>query len=280
LRHKGAQAAGAVNLLRDGVCAPDDGRADSLASVFQAVRPGSVLIVIPAWNEELALPSVIDEVRSELPDFGLVVVNDGSTDGTSVVARSAGVPVLDLPINLGVGGALRLGFRYALASGYETVVQLDGDGQHDPYAVRELVGAMREQGADVMIGARFAGAGSYVARGPRRLAMRLMAVVLSRVAHARLTDTTSGFKASGPVAVALFAREYPAEYLGDTIESLVIAARAGLVVRQHPVHMRPRVAGTPSHSPLKAAVFLGRAFAALAVALTRPRSAAVRDSAL
>ena len=251
----------------------------SMASVPLAVRPGSVLIVIPAWNEELALPSVIAEVRSAVPDFDVVVVNDGSTDDTSASARLAGAAVLDLPINLGVGGAMRAGFRFARSRGYETVVQLDGDGQHDPHVVRELVGAMREQNADVMIGARFAGAGSYVARGPRRLAMRLLAVVLSRVAHTRLTDTTSGFKAAGPVAVALFARDYPAEYLGDTIESLVIAARAGLVVRQYPVTMRPRAAGAPSHSPLKAALFLGRAFAALAVALTRPRSAASKAMA-
>jgi len=250
-----------------------------MTAVSPAVRAGSVLIVIPAWNEELALPAVIAEVRAAVPDFDVVVVNDGSTDDTAATARRADVTVLDLPINLGVGGAMRAGFRFALLRGYETVVQLDGDGQHDPHVVRELVNALREQGADVMIGARFAGTGSYVARGPRRLAMRLLAVVLSRVAHTRLTDTTSGFKASGPTAVALFAREYPAEYLGDTIESLVIAARAGLVVRQYPVTMRMRAAGAPSHSPLKAAAFLGRAFAALAVALTRPRSAAPKVTA-
>lgn len=238
-----------------------------------------MLIVIPAWNEELALPSVVAEVKSVIPEFDVVVVNDGSTDGTSAAARRADVAVLDLPINLGVGGAMRAGFRYALLRGYDIVIQLDGDGQHDPHAIRELISAMIEQKADVMIGARFAGAGSYEARGPRRMAMRLLAAVLSKVAHTHLTDTTSGFKAAGPSAVVLFAREYPAEYLGDTIESLVIAARAGLIVRQHPVTMRPRAAGAPSHSPLKAAMFLGRAFAALIVALTRPRSAAVRIGA-
>lgn len=231
-----------------------------------------VLVVIPAWNEAQALPAVLDEVASVLPEVDVVVVNDGSTDGTSAVARSSGVAVLDLPINLGVGGAMRTGFRYAVARGYGTVVQLDGDGQHDPREVLALLAALREQSADVMIGARFAGAGSYRASGPRRLAMRLLSSVLSRVARTVLTDTTSGFKASGPAAVALFAREYPAEYLGDTVESLVIAARHGLVVRQHPVEMRVRAGGAPSHGPVKAAIFLGRAFAALALALTRPRS--------
>jgi glycosyltransferase involved in cell wall biosynthesis len=234
----------------------------------------AVLIVIPAWNEELALPAVLAEVAATLPDVDVLVVNDGSTDATSAVARSAGVVVVDLPINLGVGGAMRAGFRYARASGYQVVVQLDGDGQHDPRSVRELLQKMEETRADVVIGARFAGAGSYEARGPRRAAMKVLSVVLSRIARTPLTDTTSGFKASGPAAVALFAREYPAEYLGDTVESLVIAARAGLVVVQHPVQMRVRAAGRPSHSPVKAAVFLVRAFAALAVALTRPRSRA------
>ncbi|UZJ24571.1 glycosyltransferase family 2 protein [Rhodococcus antarcticus] len=235
-------------------------------------RTSTVLVVIPAWNEELALPAVLAEVAAALPEVDVLVVNDGSTDRTSAVAREAGVVVIDLPINLGVGGAMRAGFRYARTRGHQVVVQLDGDGQHDPLSVRDLLAELAATGSDVVIGARFAGAGSYEARGPRRAAMKVLSVVLSRLVGTRLTDTTSGFKASGPKAVALFARDYPAEYLGDTVESLVIAARAGLVVSQHPVAMRPRSAGTPSHSPVKATIFLFRAFAALAVAVTRPRS--------
>lgn len=236
-------------------------------------------MVIPAWNEEQALPSVLKEIAEALPEVDVVVVNDGSTDDTSNVAHRAGVLVLDLPINLGVGGAMRAGFRFAVSRGYETVVQLDGDGQHDPREVRSLVAALRQQSADVMIGARFAGVGSYRAGGPRRLAMRGLSIVLSKLARTPLTDVTSGFKASNPRAVALFAREYPAEYLGDTVESLVLATRAGLVVRQHPVEMRPRQAGSPSHNPVQSAVFLLRAVAALAIALTRPRHAGSRGQA-
>ena len=127
-----------------------------------------------------------------------------------------------------------------------------------------------EAGADVVIGARFAGKGDYSVRGPRWWAMRLLSFILSRVCGTRLTDTTSGFKLSGRRAIELFAREYPAEYLGDTIEALVIAARSNLVVRQVPVAMRPRAGGTPSQNPLKAAKFLGRAFVALGISLTRP----------
>lgn len=228
-----------------------------------------VLIVVPAWNEAESLPTVLAEIRSAVPEAGLVVVNDGSSDETSSVARSSGVDVLDLPFNLGVGGAMRAGFRYALLHGFDVVVQVDADGQHDPRDVARLVAELGD--ADIVIGARFADQAGYSVRGPRRWAMRVLAATLSRVARTRLTDTTSGFKASGPRAVRLFAVHYPAEYLGDTVESLVIAARAGLRVTQIGVTMRQRTAGQPSHSPWKAAVYLMRAFLALLIALTRRR---------
>lgn len=231
-----------------------------------------VLVVLPAWNEQEALPGVLAELRATVPDADVLVVNDGSSDRTSAVAREAGVAVLDLPINLGVGGAMRAGYSYALRQGYDGVIQLDADGQHDPRNIGDLLATMQHEGADIVIGARFAGTGTYQARGPRRWAMRGLSSVLSRLTGSRLTDTTSGFKLSGPRAVRLFATNYPAEYLGDTIESLVIAHRAGLTVRQTGVSMRPRAGGEPSHSPLKAAVFLLRAGLALAVALTRPRT--------
>lgn len=229
-----------------------------------------LLIVIPAWNEQEALPAVLAEVERELPGTDVLVVNDGSTDGTSKVAREAGAMVLDLPLNLGVGGAMRAGFRFALRRGYHQVVQVDADGQHNPGDVLSLLEAMETSSADVVIGARFAGKGEYVVHGPRKWAMGLLSWTLSRVARTTLTDTTSGFRAAGPRAIRLFAAEYPAEYLGDTVESLVIACRAGLVVRQVPVRMRPRAGGAPSHGPLKAAVFLGRAVLALLIALSRP----------
>jgi glycosyltransferase involved in cell wall biosynthesis len=228
------------------------------------------LVVMPAFNEEAAVAAVVAEVRACLPDVGLLVVDDGSRDRTTEAARSAGAAVLRLPFNLGVGGAMRLGFRYAIENGFDNVVQIDADGQHDPASVPELLEQLAT--ADVVLGARFAGEGDYEVRGPRRWAMTVLAGVLSRIARTRLTDTTSGFRASGPKAVRLFAEHYPAEYLGDTIEALVIAARADCVIRQVPVSMRVRAGGTPSHNPLKAAVYLGRASIALIVALLRPRS--------
>jgi glycosyltransferase involved in cell wall biosynthesis len=230
-----------------------------------------VLIIIPAWNEQETLAAVIAEVRGSLVGADVLVVNDGSTDRTSQIARAAGADVLDLPINLGVGGAMRAGYKFAHRRGYDRTVQLDADGQHDPEAVKTLMLTMNEQHADIVIGARFAGVGHYRVKGPRRWSMRLLSAVLSHIAHTRLTDTTSGFKACNAEAIRLFSVDYPAEYLGDTVESLVVAARAGLRVCQVGVEMRERAGGRPSHSPAKAALFLVRAVLALVIALSRPR---------
>ncbi|MEB0286829.1 MULTISPECIES: glycosyltransferase family 2 protein [unclassified Cryobacterium] len=226
------------------------------------------LIVMPAFNEEESVGAVVREVLDQLPGAGCLVVDDGSSDNTAVAARAAGALVAVLPINLGVGGAMRLGFRYALEHGYSNVVQIDSDGQHDPGTVPAMLAGLAD--ADLVIGARFAGAGEYVASGPRRWAMIVLSSLLSRISGTRLTDTTSGLRASGPRAVMLFSKHYPAEYLGDTVESLVIAVRGGCRVMQVPASMRVRSGGTPSHGAGKSAVYLGRAMIALLFALLRP----------
>ena len=239
---------------------------------FQAMRQvdRSVLVVIPALNEQDSVADVVRDVSSALPGARCLVVDDGSTDRTAQRARAAGAEVLSLPYNLGVGGAMRAGFRFARARGYGVVIQVDADGQHDADALEELIAGLG--GADLVIGARFAGRGDYGVRGPRRWAMKILATVMSRVAQSPLTDVTSGFKAAGPRAIDLFADNFPAEYLGDTIEALVIAARADLTIRQVPVAMRERQGGTPSHHPVKAAVYLVRACAAFGLAMLRPRA--------
>lgn len=235
----------------------------------QERQPGAtdLLVVVPAWNEQASVGHVIKEIGSACPQADVLVVDDGSTDATASVARQAGAAVLSLPYNLGVGGAMRTGFRYALRAGYRVVVQVDADGQHDPAAIQQLVDALAD--ADVVVGARFAGEGAYKVGRTRRAAMRVLARMLSRITKTRLTDATSGFRATGPRALPLFARSYPSEYLGDTIESLVIAARSGCTCRQVPVVMRPRYAGTPSQSSWKSAAYLGRAFLVLMLAIVR-----------
>ena len=228
------------------------------------------LVVMPAFNEASSVGDVIAEVRATLPGVAILVVDDASTDGTRSVALAAGAMVATLPFNLGVGGAMRVGFRYALEHELKAVVQIDADGQHDPTSVPALLDAL--DGADLVLGARFAGEGSYAMRGPRRWASIVLAAILSHTSHAKLTDTTSGFRASGPRAIRIFARHYPAEYLGDTIESLVLAARAGLTIKQVPVAMRSRAGGVPSHSPFRAGVYLARVGIALVFAYARPAS--------
>jgi glycosyltransferase involved in cell wall biosynthesis len=229
--------------------------------------PKRVLVVVPAWNEQGSVGAVVSEIRKECPQAAVLVVDDGSGDLTSVVARNAGALVCRLPFNLGVGGAMRAGYRYAQREGYDVVVQVDADGQHDVGYVRPLIEAL--DSADIVIGARFAGEGSYPARGPRRWAMALLALVLSRLAHTRLSDVTSGFRATNRRGIAVFATHYPAEYLGDTVESLVIALRTGCRVTQVPVAMRSRVEGRASQTSLRAAIYLLRAVVALGLALVR-----------
>ena len=230
-----------------------------------------LLIVIPAWREEQALPVLLDEI-AQTPglEADVVVVDDGSPDATAAVARAKDVPVLELPLNLGVGGAIRTGYRYAVEAGYTHAVQVDADGQHRPGDIAKLVARMEETRADIVIGSRFAGVGDYEVRGPRAWAISFLSALLSRLCGQKLTDTTSGFKLMNRRAFSYFARALPSAYLGDTIEALVMARKAGLVLEEVGVQMRPRRAGQSSHAGVKALVQLLRGIVAIAVAMSRP----------
>jgi len=232
---------------------------------------GDTLVIMPAWNESEAIGDTIREIYEFAPSCDVLVVDDGSRDNTVAVARSAGATVLQLPFNMGVGGAMRTGFKYAKKRGYSQVIQVDADGQHDPRDIEAVLDGLKE--ADISIGARFADKGSYAVRGPRKWAMNFLAWTISRIAGTRLTDVTSGFRAANAKAIRQYVDHYPAEYLGDTIDSLVVAIRSGCVVRQVGVSMRERQGGTPSHDPVKAALYLGRSGLALLFALTRKKSA-------
>jgi glycosyltransferase involved in cell wall biosynthesis len=231
---------------------------------------GDVLVVLPALNEEASVALVVKEVRNAMPQAKVLVVDDGSSDGTAEAARGAGATVISTPFNLGVGGAMRIGFRYARSHGYATLVQVDADGQHDPRDIELLLAVLRQEPEPhVVIGARFSGAGSFAVPWTRRLAMRLLAVYLSRVTQTTLTDVTSGFRAHNRSAIALFAASYPADYLADTVESLVISTRAGGHVSQVPVAMRPRYGGAPSQSRWWATTYLLRVVVMLVINVVR-----------
>lgn len=237
---------------------------------------GRTLIIMPAWNEAEVVGGTIRELKSVLPGMDILVVDDGSLDGTAEIAADAGAAVLRLPYNLGVGGAMRAGYKYAMRNGFDRAIQVDADGQHDPREINQVLAGL--QSADIAIGARFAEKGSYQVRGPRRWAMVLLAATVSRLAGTRLTDVTSGFRAGNARAIAQYARYYPAEYLGDTIDSLVMALRSGLTVVQVPTEMRPRQGGTPSNNPLKSAIYLVRSLFALLIALTKRPTSSERPS--
>lgn len=227
------------------------------------------LVIVPAWNESRNVGNTVREILAQTDAYDVVVVDDGSTDDTAQVARDAGARVLVLPFNMGVGGAMRTGFTYAQRHGYDRAIQVDADGQHNPRDIPLVLAGLND--ADISIGARFADVGEYQAKGPRRWAMVFLADVLSRVARTRLTDVTSGFRAANRRAIEQYVRYYPAEYLGDTVDSLVSAIHSGLVVTQVPVAMRARVHGKPSQNPLGATIYLLRSVFALTLALMRGR---------
>ena len=232
-----------------------------------ALPQGRLLVVVPALNEVRSVGQVVADVHTHVPGADVLVVDDHSQDGTAAAASAAGAVVLTLPFTLGVGGAMRTGYTYALRHAYDVVVQVDGDGQHDVRDLPLLVAALDD--ADIVVGARFADDTPYEVAWARRFAMRVLAAVMSVVVGTRLTDSTSGYRALGPRAVSLFAEHYPAEYLGDTVEALVIARRCGLVITQVPVRMTAREHGHSTQGVLESAVYLMRTLAAVALGRVR-----------
>ena len=211
-----------------------------------ARRAGRTAVIIPAFNEAEVLPGVLAELAATRDDLDVVVVDDGSKDATAEAARAAGVVCLQLPFNLGIGGALRTGFRYAVDRGYERAIQFDADGQHDPSRIETLLAGL-DAGADMVIGNRFgdAEAGYEVGRS-RGAAMALLRWAIRRLSGKRFTDTSSGFRAFSRPVLEYFAVDYPVEYM-DSVEALVMACRSGFRVDEVPTRMRPRAGGQPSN---------------------------------
>lgn len=228
----------------------------------------SPLVVVPAFNEERAIGEVVKGVRTL--GYAVCVVDDGSSDRTAVIAEAAGATVLKLPLNLGVGGALRCAFRYAVDSGHDLVVQVDGDGQHDPAGISSLLECMADADADMVIGSRFLSADqTYPVRTARRLVMSLLAWVATRAVGTPITDATSGFRAIRSPLLEFFAREYPIEYLGDTFEALISAGRRGARVAERPITASQRRSGNSSAGSLASVWYVIRVLAAAALVESR-----------
>jgi glycosyltransferase involved in cell wall biosynthesis len=221
-----------------------------------------VLLVVPAFNEEHSVGTVVRAGRGL--DYDVCVVDDGSVDDTARRASEEGAHVLRLPVNLGVGGALRCGFRWALDHGYEMVVQVDADGQHDPAQVAELLNVLSKSGAEMVIGSRFAeGAAPYTVRGLRRLAMIVLSARVKRVGGVQVRDSSSGFRAIRRPLLDRFAADYPVEYLGDTVEALIEAGCAGAHIIEHPIAMAPRAYGTGSAGAIASVWYVLRVIVAI-----------------
>ncbi len=225
------------------------------------------LIAIPAFNEEASIGAVLEDLREHHPLEHVIVIDDGSKDRTSEIALAAGVRVIRHSINLGVGAAMGTAFKYAARHNYEALVQVDADGQHRPEFLSLLLAQMGS--ADIVIGSRFANGGKFSSTWTRRSVQRIIAATVSAYSRSRLTDVTSGFRLSGPRAIQLFAQHYPIEWLGDTVESLILASRQGLTISEVSVSMNERMGGLPSQSIFKALMYTGRIFLILVLASLR-----------
>ncbi len=201
----------------------------------------SLLVIIPAYNEEASVGYVVQSVREVLPDVVVAVVDDGSWDGTARVAAVAGAEVLELPHHLGLGGAVQMGYRFAFEQGYERVVRLDGDGQHNAADIPALLAAMSQGDYDMVTGSRFLGRSHYPVQALRRLGGLIFSWILWPILSQRITDPTSGFVAVNRRALEVFERSFPLEY--PEIETLVVLKRKALRFREIPATMFPRRAG-------------------------------------
>ncbi len=202
---------------------------------------GDVLAIVPAFNAEDSLPRTLAELARVAPWVDVLVVDDHSRDGTTEAARRAGVPVLTLPFNLGVGGALQAGFAYALDHGYKAGVQFDADGQHDPAFLASLVEPVRRGAADVAIGSRYVVRTRYKAPAARRLGMRFFSALASYLMRWRVCDTTSGFRAYARPVMRFCLEEFPHDFPDAPL--LILLHRVGFRLVEVPVEMRERTAG-------------------------------------
>lgn len=234
-----------------------------------------LLVAIPAWNEEKSISKVISDVIIHLPEAKILVIDDGSTDQTSKIAKKTGAYVISMPFNVGVGGALRVAFKYALENNFTHVLQIDADGQHLPSEAKQLLEKVSEN--CVVVGSRFlANSENYKAGKSRRFAMILLAKITQFICKTKLTDVTSGFRVASGSAIEVFAREYPREYLGDTVESLIIAHRFGIPIKEVPVSMKKREQGVPSQNFIKSTWYLIRALLMISLATFKKKTEKIR----
>jgi glycosyltransferase involved in cell wall biosynthesis len=245
-----------------------------VAEVVTETRPAGAALaavkriaIVPAFNEQDCVAEVIEEIRAFDPDFAIVVVDDGSTDATTAAAERLGAQVVRLPFNLGIGGAVQTGFRYAFENGFDVAVRVDGDGQHDSAQLGALLAPVLADEADIVVGSRFATEGGYRSSRSRRIGISILAKTLSLFVRRRVTDPTSGFQALNRRAIALFAADYPHDY--PEVEAALMVHKHQLRMTEVPVQMRERSAGRSSIGALASVYYMVKVLLALFVGLFR-----------
>lgn len=229
------------------------------------------LAVVPAYNEGTTVRRVVDALHEHAPTWDVLVIDDGSLDDTAAQARAAGARVVRLPYNLGIGGAVQTGFRHALEGGYDLMVQVDGDGQHDPREIVRLLEARAEDpSVDMFCGSRFISEDyRYPAPVSRRTGIHLFAFLLSRIVGQRVSDPTSGFRLYNRRAIELFAKDYPHDY--PEVEAVLMLHHHRLQMREVPVRMYERGGGVSSIRSGKSVYYMIKVLLAIGVGLARRR---------
>ena len=226
--------------------------------------------IVPAYNEEASIAGVVGELLAYDPGLRVVVVDDGSTDRTADLARAAGAKVISLAFNLGIGGAVQTGFRYAWEQGFDVAIRADGDGQHDPAELDAILRPVLADEADVAVGSRFIGGDGYRSSRSRRAGIRLLAWIVSALTRQRITDPTSGFQAANRRGIRLFAADYPHDY--PEAEATVMVFKHRLRLREVPVAMRARESGRSSITTVRSVYYMVKVVLAIFVALFRRKA--------
>ncbi len=225
------------------------------------------LIIIPAFNEEANIRGVITAVRSHLHEPPIVVVNDGSADRTASIAASEGVTVLSHPFNMGIGATMQTGFKYAMINGFDIAVQVDGDGQHPAEQIMDLINTLQDSKADLVVGSRFMTESGYRPSVARGAGIAIFSRLVSLITGEKLTDTTSGFRASGKRCIEFFCAHYPDDY--PEVEALVLLHKKGFRIRETPVKMTRRQGGRSSITPVKSLYYMVKVMLAILVDLIK-----------
>lgn len=244
----------------------------AVAETLPAARGDRIVAVrrvaiVPALNEVATIGRVIQEIRAVDSGFEILVVDDGSTDGTQAEAERAGALVARLPYNVGIGGAVQTGYQYARDHGFQVAVQVDGDGQHDAGELARLLEPIAAGRADMVVGSRFLDVREYRASFARRLGIHLLSWLVTLITRQRMTDPTSGFRAVNRRGIVLFASNYPHDY--PEAEAYVVASRHKLRIVEVPVVMRERSAGRSSITAARSLYYMVKVTLALLISLFR-----------